>query len=125
MKRLLIGIIMLVMVTGCAGLNVNVAANVATDTAFVLVLQNNPTYKVPVIEGLQRVKTFLSQPVTYDALILEISKAFGGKYAYAGIILRSYIDADKPIFESNLTLFEAYKNGVLKKIDTLLILANI
>lgn len=125
MKKLLIGIVMLGLLAGCAGLNVNVAANVATDTAFVLVLQNNPDFKAPVIAGLERVKTFLSAPVTYDALIAEISKAFGGRYAYVGVIISEYIEGDKPIFESNLTLFDAYRLGVIKKIDQFLILARI
>ena len=125
MKKIMIALILsVVLFMGCAGMNASVPVNVATDTAFVLALQNNPTYKAPVIAGLQRVKAFLTGAVTYDDLILEISKAFGGKYAYVGIILSGYIDTDKPIFETNLTLFDAYKAGVIKKIDRLILLAS-
>ena len=111
------------MVSGCAGLNVGVPVNIATDVAFVMVLQNNPSYKPAVIVGLNAVKTYLSGEVTYDDLILFISKQFGGKYAYIGIIITAYIDTDKPIFETYLPLLEKYKEGVLKKIDRFIILA--
>ena len=110
---------------GCEGMNASVPVNVATDTAFVLVLQNNPSYKPAVVAGLNSVRAVLGRDITYDDLILEISKAFGGKYAYVGVILTGYIDTDKPIFETNLTLFQAYKDGVIKKIDRLLLLAGV
>jgi hypothetical protein len=125
MKKALIVVAMFFILTGCAGLNVNTAANVATDIAFTQVLLNNPGYKAPVTKGLQEVKTFLQGMVTYTDLITQISKSFGGKYAYIGIVIIGYLDTDKPIFETNLTLFDAYKAGVVKKIDRLLLLASI
>lgn len=123
MKKILLGILLLVMVSGCAGVNVSVPVNVATDVAFVMVLQNNPTYKSAVVAGLNAIKTYLSNEVTYDDLILFISKQFGGKYAYIGMILSAYFDADKPIFETYLPLLEPYKEGIVKKIDRFILLA--
>lgn len=126
MRKFLIGLLMVLMVSGlfgCAGLNTSVPVNVATDVAFVMVLQNNPSYKDAVVTALQSVKVFLNGEVTYDDLILFITNKFGGKYAYVGVILAAYIDADKPIFETHLTLFDEYKVGIIKKIDRLLLLA--
>lgn len=123
MKKLLLGIIMLVFLVGCAGMNASVPVNVATDVAFVMVLQNNPSYKVPVVAGLNAVKTYLSGSVTYDDLILFISKQFGGKYAYVGVILSGYLDTDKPIFETYLPMLETYKVAIIAKIDRLILLA--
>jgi len=126
MRKFLIGFLMVLMVSGlfgCAGLNVSTATSIATDTAFVLVLQNNPSYKPAVVAALQSVKLVLSKDLTYDDLILEISKAFGGKYAVVGVILTGYLDTDQPIFTSNLTLFQAWKDGAIKKIDRFILLA--
>jgi hypothetical protein len=108
---------------GCTGLQIKTTADVTSDAAFYLVLKNNPDYKAPVIAGLQRVKTFLAGDVTYDALIIEVSKAFGGRYAYIGILLQMEFDTEKPIFETYATLFEAYKIILTKKIDRLILLA--
>lgn len=125
MKKLLLGILLLVMVSGCTGLNVNVAANVASDLAFTLVLQNNPTYKPIVSKGLQDIKAFLVGTVTYDDLILQISKVFDGKYAYIGVILSGYIEADTPIFQTYQPLLDSYKAGVIKKLDRFILLVSI
>lgn len=113
----------LIFVVGCAGINTSVPVNIATDVAFVMVLQNNPSYKVPVIAGLQTVKTYLSDSVTYDDLILFISKQFGGKYVYIGVILADYLNTDKPIFESWLPMLDTYKVAIIAKIDRLILLA--
>lgn len=125
MKRLLIGFIMLGLIIGCTGLQIKTTADVTSDATFYLVLKNNPTYKAPVIAGLQRVKTFLAGDVTYNALILEVSKAFGEKYTYLAIILTDDLATDVPYFETYATLFEAYKQGVIKKIDRLILLAGL
>lgn len=125
MKKVLIGLIMLGLLIGCTALQVKTTTNAATDGAFYLVLKNNPDYKAPVIAGLQRVKTFLAGDVTYDALILEVSKAFGEKYTYLAIILTDDLATDLPYFETHITLFETYKQGVIKKVDRLILLANL
>jgi hypothetical protein len=123
MKKLFVSLLLTIfLLMGCAGMNASVPVNVATDIAFVEILRNNPSYKVPVVAGLQAIKVVLAGELTYDELILQISKQFGGQYAYVGIILTGYIETDKPIFETNLTLFQAYKDGVIKKIDRLLLL---
>lgn len=125
MKKTLIALVLLVgMFIGCAGMNASVPVNVATDTAFVLVLQNNPTYKAPVIAGLQNVKTFLVGSVTFDDLMLMLPKQFMGKYAYVAVILAGYLDTDKPLFETYLPMLESYKSGIVAKIDRLILLAS-
>lgn len=123
MKKLFVGVLMVLMLFGCAGMNASVPVNIATDIAFVTVLQNNPSYKVPVVSALQATKVFLNGKVTYDDLILFINKQFGGKYAYVGVILMSYLDTDKPVFETYLPLLEEYKAGIIKKLDRFIMLA--
>jgi hypothetical protein len=122
MKKVVLSLL-LMMLMGCAGTNASVPVNVATDVAFVLVLQNNPTYKAPVIAALEATKTFVSGKVTYDDLIAQISKQFGGQYAYVGVILQGYLDTDKPVFETYLPLLDSYKAGIIAKIDRLILLA--
>jgi len=124
-KRLIVLVVALGLLMGCAGFNVTIATNIATDIAFVAVLENNPSMKPFVVETLQRVKVFVDGSVTYDDLLLEISKQFPGKYAYVGIILSGYIETDKPVFETYLPMFDAYKADIVKKIDRLILLARI
>lgn len=125
MKKLFIVVVMILgLLSGCTGMNASVPVNVATDTAFVLVLQNNPQYKPAVVAGLQAVKTFLVGSVTFDDLMLMLPKQFTGKYAYVAVILAGYLDTDKPIFETYLPMLESYKSGIVAKIDRLLVLAN-
>lgn len=127
MKRIMLLMVglMLLFTVGCAGLNANVAINVATDTAFVMVMQNNPSYKPAVLAGLNTAKTFLAGNVTYDDLMLMLSKQFDGKYAYVYVILSGYINTDKPVFETVLPMLGSYKAGIIAKIDRLIQLANI
>ncbi len=115
--------LVILLMTGCTGINASVATNIATDVAFVSVLQNNPGYKVPVVSALQGIKVFLGGEVTYDQLVQEISRQFGGQYAYVGSILLGYIDSDTPISTSAINLLGSYKDAVTAKIDRLLILA--
>lgn len=127
MKKLLVVFAMLVafMFSGCTGLNTSVAVNVVTDTAFVLALQNNPSYKVPVVVALEEIKAFLSGSLTYDDLIIQITKSFGPKYAVIGVVLSGYIAEDKPLFETYLPMLESYKVGILTKIDRFILLAKL
>jgi len=123
-KRLAVLMILVsVMVAGCTGINSGVAVSVATDTAFVAALQNNPSLKPAVVSGLQGVKVFLTGRVTYDELIMQVSKQFSGQYAYAGIILTGYIETDKPVSTSVLPMLDSYKAAVVAKIDRLLLLS--
>jgi hypothetical protein len=124
MKKTLIAVILsAVLFMGCAGMNASVPVNIATDVAFVMVLQNNPSYKAPVVAALQTVRTYLIGSVTYDDLLLFINKQFGGKYAYVGIILAGYLDTDKPLFETWLPMSETYRAAIIAKIDRLIVLA--
>jgi hypothetical protein len=123
MKKLFAVIVMLVMLIGCAGMNASVPVNIASDAAFVLVIQNNPGYKVPIIAGLNKVKAFLSGTVTYDDLLIEIAKVLPSQYAVVAVILSGYLDTDKPIFETYLPMLDSYKEGVIVKIDRFIFLA--
>lgn len=123
MKKLFGVMLLLAMISGCTGLNVNTVTNVATDTAFVMVLQNNPTYKPAVVAALTTVKTYMSGNVTYTELIAEISKQFPAQYSVVGVILLGYIAADRPVIES-IPMLDSYKEAVIKKIDHFLVLAS-
>lgn len=128
MKKLFAVVIMLAMLVGCAigtGIVANPVVNIAIDGAFYLELKTHPQYKAPVIAGLTAVKVFLSGSVTYDQLILEITKQFPGDAAALGIILSKYIATDKPIFETYLPMLESYKAAIIVKIDEFLLLANV
>lgn len=123
MKKIIFVILFAMIVSGCTGINTGVATNVATDTAFVMALQTHPEYKPAVIAALTDLKLFLANPVTYDDLIIQINKQFGPKYAYIGIILQGYIEADKPVSTSMITMLDSYKRAVEIKIDRFLLLA--
>ena len=125
MKKLFVAVMLLMMVIGCAGLNTSQTVNVATDAAFVGVLQNNPDHKAEIVQGLADLKTFLSGEVTYDSLIIEIAKRFPNQYTAAAAVLTSYLEADKPVFETYLPLMNDYKAGFITKIDRLISLAGI
>lgn len=122
MKKI-IGILMIVALMGCTGLNVSTTANIATDTAFVLALQNNPTYKAGTIAALEEIKLLLEGDMTYDQLLVIIATKFGGKYAVFGLILTKHLNEDKPISETYLKMLDSYKAGIVEKIDWLLLLA--
>lgn len=49
MKKFLVVILMIGLLFGCTGINVSTPINVATDAAFVLALQNNPSLVILVI----------------------------------------------------------------------------
>lgn len=130
MKKIII-VLMVLVLSGCAsmttGLNTNQAANLATDTAFVLFLNHNPSYRPVVIESLTGVKTLLSSSMTYNDLLGEISDRFpeGSDTAAVGAVLALYIGSDKPLFESGIPMLDSYKKGVVDKIDRLILLANL
>lgn len=125
MKKLLLGIIMLVMIGGCTGINTSVPVDMATDVAFVLILQNNPSYKPAVVAGLNSIKAALDGELTYDDLMVLIAKALDGKYAVVAVVLMSYLDTDKPIFESWIPMLDSYKQAVIAKIDRFILLTDL
>jgi hypothetical protein len=125
MKKLFVGIMFLIMLAGCAGLNTSTAINASTDVAFALFIQNNPNHKAEVVTALNGIKTFLNGEVTYDDLILEIAKQLPDQYKVVAVILTSYIEDDKPIFETYFPLLDKYKAGIITKIDRLITIASI
>ena len=124
MKKLIVSIFLIMSLMGCTGLNVSTTANLATDAAFVLAVQNNPSYRAPTVVALQEIKLLLANDMTYDQLITLVASKFGGKYAVFGIIFTSYLAEDKPISQTYLNMLDSYKAGVVKKIDHFLFLAN-
>jgi hypothetical protein len=125
MKKLFVGIMFLIMLAGCAGLNTSTATNIASDVAFTMVLQNNPSYKAPVASALQSIRDYLSGEVTYNDLIKMISDVLPDQYAVVAIILTGYIETDKPVFETYLPMFDSYKEGIIAKIDRFLLLTSV
>jgi hypothetical protein len=127
MKKLFVGILLVILLTGCTGLNTainNPAINATTDIAFTLILQNNPTYKPAVVTALNSIKIFLSGKVTYNQLIIEISKQLPGQYAVVATILTAYIAADRPVSIDYLAMLDSYKAGIITKIDRFILLAS-
>jgi hypothetical protein len=124
MKKIIISVFLIVTLMGCTGMNVSTTANLATDTAFVLALQNNPTYKTGVLIALQEIKSMLANEMTYDQLIALVASKFTGKNAVFGIILAGYLAEDKPVFETYINMLDSYKADVIKKIDRFILLAN-
>lgn len=124
MKGIIIGLILFLFV-GCAGLNVSVPVDMASDVTFVLVLKNNPAMKPVIANSLKELKVFLAGSVTYDAFIAEIGKKFGADYAYVGVILQGYISTDKPIFETWVPMLDSYKQGIIAKLDRYLLLTSL
>lgn len=123
MKKMILMILSLMLLFGCTGLNTNTTINAATDTAFVLIMQNNPSYKPVVVDALKAVKNALSGSITYDQLIAEITKQLPGQYAVVATMLSAYISADQPVSTSLLPMLDSYKEGVVKKIDRFILLA--
>ena len=124
MKRLLISILLIGLLFGCAGISANAPVSATLDTAFYLALKNNPQYKSQVVVGLTATKVFLSGSVTYDQLIAEITKQFSGDYAAIGIILSGYVSTDKPISTNLFPMSDAYKSAIIMEIDKFLLLAS-
>lgn len=125
MKKIFVGFMFLMMLAGCAGLNTSTTINASTDVAFALFIQNNPNHKAEVVTALNSIKTFLNGEVTYDDLILEIAKRLPDQYKVVAVILTSYIEDDKPVFETYINLLNSYKAGIIKKIDRLITIANV
>lgn len=125
MKKFVLAALALLTMVGCTGIRENAVVNMATDTAFVMALQNNPEHKPVIIDSLKSMKVFLAEKVTYDDLVAQMSKWFPGRYAYIGIILREYIATDRPMFETYLPMMDSYKRAVAAKIDRLLMLTGV
>jgi len=133
-SKLAIIILIFVLLFGCAGTTVTPeqqsaivsTADMATDVAFYLILNNNPKYKSSVIMSLAAIKNAVSstEDMSYDDLMLFISGEFGGEYAPIGIILSSYIATETPYFKTYLSMFDGYRDNVIKKIDRLSLLAS-
>jgi hypothetical protein len=120
---LFVAFMLFVGLTGCPGFNAGTAANMSTDVAFAAAMIKYPESKPVVIAALTALKPFLAKDVTYDELVIELSKQFGGKYASIGIIVADYFAADKPLFETYLTMLDSYKAALILKIDRFILIA--
>jgi hypothetical protein len=124
MKKGFVGLLLAVMlITGCTGFNPNVIADTATSATFVLVLQNNPSYKPVVIEKLNLLKTVLvKDTLTYGDLTDYLAVLFKNpQYGFVFYLLSKDIATDTPIFSNPLS--KAYRDGIIKKVDELIFLA--
>lgn len=124
MKRLLVAVLLVGLLFGCAGISANVPISAATDTGFYLAMKANPQYKPAVVASLNSLKVLLSGSLTYDQLIIEIAKAFPGDKAALGVFLSSYMAQDKPTSVTLIPMSQSYKDSIIVKIDRFLLLAN-
>ena len=123
MKKIVFIILVVIMLAGCTGFNPNVVVNNITDAGFVLTLQNNPSYKPEVIKNLDLVKVILAKDtVTYSELIAKVAGLFKEKYGFVFYLLMRNIETDIPIIQNPLN--KLYRDGIIKKIDELIFLAN-
>jgi hypothetical protein len=124
MKKLLV-LMMLFLLIGCAGLQPKPIITAGTDTAFVLVLQNNPSYKPAIVAGLNEIKAVLSGSLTYDDLLIQITKSLPGPYAVVATIFIGELSADMPISTTAIPMLDSYKTGVSNYIDHLILLTGL
>jgi hypothetical protein len=125
MKKILVGLMLAVMLfTGCAGLTVNTGVSVATETAYVLVLKNNPQLKPVAVQTIEAAKKLLTGSLTYTDLMLFFNDKLKGEYAVLFPIITYYITTDQPVINS-IPMFDAYKADIVKMLDRFLLLSNL
>jgi len=126
MKKVVLFIVLaafvLISITGCP-LQVKPTLTAVANTAYILALNNNPSYKAPIVAGLNEVKSALNGSLTYDALITQIAKSLPAPYNVAATILQSELDADQPVSTTILPMTDSYKASVSAEIDRLIVLA--
>ena len=122
-KAVFLAVIFLV-VLGCAGQQINNGAVVklGADLAFVQVLKNNPEKVPQVIAALEEIRTFATGEITYNDLAAEIAKRIAGDYALEMTLIADYLLVESPVIDS-ITIFEGYREELLKRIDRLILLA--
>lgn len=122
-KATFLAIIFLV-VLGCAGQQINndAVVKLGADLAFVQVLKNNPEKVPQVIAALEEIRTFATGEITYNDLAAEIAKRIAGDYALEMTLISDYLLVESPVIDS-ITIFEGYREELLKRIDRLILLA--
>ena len=122
-KAVFLAVIFLV-VLGCAGQQINNGAVVklGADLAFVQVLKNNPEKVPQVIAALEEIRTFATGEITYNDLAAEIAKRIACDYALEMTLISDYLLVESPVIDS-ITIFEGYREELLKRIDRLILLA--
>jgi len=122
-KAVFLAVIFLV-VLGCAGQQINNGAVVklGADLAFVQVLKNNPEKVPQVIAALEEIRTFATGEITYNDLAAEIAKRIASDYALEMTLISDYLLVESPVIDS-ITIFEGYREELLKRIDRLILLA--
>lgn len=122
-KAVFLAVIFLV-VLGCAGQQINNGAVVklGADLAFVQVLKNNPEKVPQVVVALEEIRTFATGEITYNDLAAEIAKRIAGDYALEMTLISDYLLVESPVIDS-ITIFEGYREELLKRIDRLILLA--
>lgn len=127
MKKLLVALIMSAfLLVGCAG-NIpqsNDLLDKGTDLAFYFAVKNNPQHKAEVINILEKIEDYATEDVTYNDIVLFAAKKFGDNQDLAAIalIVGDDLFLDEPII-NNIGLFDGYREDLLKRIDRLIILA--
>jgi hypothetical protein len=129
MKKILMGFFLaaVLIIGGCSGLPYNPDPTVdkLTNISTIFFLQNNPKYKAPLVEGLEKVKVVLAkESVTYQDVIDSLNILIKQKteYGFVFYILLEDIQTDTPIFQNPLST--EYRLSLIKRIDKLLFLIN-
>ena len=122
MKKLVL-LLSVLFLFGCVGLQPKPIVTAGTDIAFVLVLQNNPSYKPEIVKALNDIKTVLSGSITYDDLLVQITKLLPGKYAIIASILIGELNGDQPVSTTVFPMLDSYKTDIVKELDHLILLA--
>ena len=122
---LLVAVMLIIGIIGCSGLNANQVVTTASEVGLAMVLKNNPAYKVPTVVALNEIKTILKGDITYDALLTQLAKYTLPEYAYVIAILKADLSTDTPISTSLITMTDAYKTGIIKRIDAYIAIASI
>ena len=117
-------VVIFLMAIGCAGQQINSDAliTLGADLAFVKVLKNNPEKVPQVIKALEEIRTFATGEITYNDLAAEIAKRITGDYALEMTLISDYLLVESPVIDS-ITIFDGYREGLLKRIDRLILLA--
>lgn len=114
----------ILLLAGCAG-SINTTPDQMVDVAFVAVIVAHPESKPVIVKAIKDIEVYLDKDITYEELIAYIASKFPGQYAPVAVLLIDYLNTDKPISESWLTMFDGQKTSIKTKLDHLKMLASI
>jgi hypothetical protein len=124
LNKIIVVLISILLMAGCAG-SITTTPDQMVDVAFVAVIVAHPESKPVIVRTINDIEIYLEKDITYDELIAHIASKFSGQYAPVAVLLIDYLNKDKPISESWLSLFDGTKASIKTKLDHLKMLASI